>query len=336
MSDSEDIPQNIILYRSNRAYLCHYDADKRSHGYSQMKNILGVTEEHDLLEVSGCLLRLAFWPTNYLWEQVDTTYYSWYERYGFATERLQQIVKGQLASHHKHETTPSNTTVRRTQRSRSRRRKLRGLENEEKMSLWLQIGLHFRCGDRSYIHGDNGEECVADTQHPHNNDHHSNPYMRMGNPYEIGLCAREVVQNHTRKLQEVLHHSLLTPTNSQEMVEHQFLSQLVTSDHDQAAIQMTNTTAFPFTFLTPHGCHIELDPSPACHEFTVLYWFLLSLSRYLIVQRIDSALPGPSSSFSRYAGIYGLQHNPFYPAKECTVPVDNLWLSRQQHGSWFC
>jgi hypothetical protein len=112
--------------------------------------------------------------------------------------------------------------------------------------------------------------------------------------------------------------------------------QYITSDNDAASAQMNQTSSYPYSFLTPQGCHIELDPSAECHVFTVTYWMMLALSHHLIVQRIDPNLLAPASSFSRYAGMYGLYHNPFRTAKECDRPIDNMILSRTQHGSWFC
>jgi hypothetical protein len=58
----------------------------------------------------------------------------------------------------------------------------------------------------------------------------------------------------------------------------------VTSDNVKAAEQMSAVVGHPYSLISPQGCHIELDPSPECHMFTVSYWFMLALSDVIITQ----------------------------------------------------
>eukprot|EP01034_Spumella_vulgaris_P039292 gene39292-48544_t len=66
--------QPLILYKSNRAYLCYYENQPLALSSEQMKADLGVQNGDDLFEVAGCMLRLAFWPTEYLWDEVNKIY----------------------------------------------------------------------------------------------------------------------------------------------------------------------------------------------------------------------------------------------------------------------
>eukprot|EP01035_Chromulina_nebulosa_P002705 gene2705-3690_t len=122
----------------------------------------------------------------------------------------------------------------------------------------------------------------------------------------------------------------------------------VTSDNIKAGEQTSKLVQHPYTLTTPQGCHIELDPSPACHMFTVSYWFMLSLSNVLVTQlmrmystsyrvslivksisgthSIDGVVDPilPSSAFSRFAGMYGLKPNPYRNLKDCDNVVSTM------------
>lgn len=129
----------------------------------------------------------------------------------------------------------------------------------------------------------------------------------------------------------------------------------ITSDSLKAAEQMSVTLGHPYALITPQGCHIELEPSPECHMFTVAYWFALSLSDVIITQVTnnlhpvipivvfhilqvlpDTALPEPSSGFSKYAGIYGLKPNPFRIGKDCGRIVPTKESGVVHSGNWWC
>ena len=102
------------------------------------KDILGVSDTDDLYEVAGCLMRLALWPTEYLWSLVSDIY--------------QQV----------------NVSV-----------------------PLYQVATHFRCGDNKF-------SCKFD---PNN----KSPYQSalypfgVGNPIQLGECARQVITNSSRK-----------------------------------------------------------------------------------------------------------------------------------------
>jgi hypothetical protein len=62
----------IIKYRSNRANLCVW-TNKQKSQYNWHLDSLGVTGETDLIEVVGCLSRLALWPTTLLWNELKSS-----------------------------------------------------------------------------------------------------------------------------------------------------------------------------------------------------------------------------------------------------------------------
>ena len=65
-----DVPQRVVKYRSNRAFLCRWvikQALYRNSGLARM----GITAQTDLFEAAGCMLRLAMWPTERLWKALD-------------------------------------------------------------------------------------------------------------------------------------------------------------------------------------------------------------------------------------------------------------------------
>ena len=102
------------------------------------------------------------------------------------------------------------------------------------------------------------------------------------------------------------------------------------SDNEMASMQMNTTLGLPYSIVSPQGCHVEMDVSKQCHMFTVTQWFMLALSDVLVTQE------GIPSSFSRYAGIYGLKPDPFRNGKHCGAIETTMELSRKPMSNWFC
>lgn len=111
----------------------------------------------------------------------------------------------------------------------------------------------------------------------------------------------------------------------------QFLMTFIASDNEKSAKQMGSACGYKYEMFTSKGCHIERDSSKACHDFTVSQWFILAMSNSLVAQ-FEQA---PTSSFSRYAGVYGLKDDPFHKAQDCSLST-NMHLSRVQQSNWFC
>ena len=121
-----------------------------------------------------------------------------------------------------------------------------------------------------------------------------------------------------------------------EVLRAQFLSFFIASDNSISAQQIKEVTKYSHTLTSPPGCHVELTPTWECLSLTLAYWFMMSFSRHLSTQIVNEFTPAPESSFSRYAGIYGLRTDPFRSGKFCHKTINTFELSRKQHNNWFC
>lgn len=330
-----------ILYRSNRCYLCYYDNNKGSAANIQMRDILGVNETSNLYEVAGCMMRLAMWPTETLWQEV-----------------------GKQLNAFENTLAPSA----RRQRRRLRTRRM-GESKLAAVSGVVQVGMHFRCGDKSYIKkGGYDHMCVYNEEDSEDN---KKALFPLGNPYSMGVCARRALHSYLtaeligpanganrdsryRSASEVYELTSDASANASmpvtdttqlaadnpspahiseaDLSEHTDSLNMgfVASDNEMASMQMNLTLGLPHSIVSPQGCHVEMDASKACHMFTVSQWFLLGLSDILITQE------GIPSSFSRYAGIYGLKTDPFRNGKHCGSVETTMELSRKPMSNWFC
>jgi hypothetical protein len=68
-----DTPHKVVKFRSNRAYICRWNIKRDVVSAEHLKLTLGVTDETDLFQVGGCMLRLAMAPTEKLWEAIDVS-----------------------------------------------------------------------------------------------------------------------------------------------------------------------------------------------------------------------------------------------------------------------
>ena len=90
----------------------------------------------------------------------------------------------------------------------------------------------------------------------------------------------------------------------------------IASDSTESAAQIATNIHWPNTVVSPPGCHIDYDPTPQCAVQTIAAWFALAVSDYQVVQSYsDAGTRYASSSFARYAMIYGLRPEAvFFPA----------------------
>ena len=65
-----DYPHKTIIISINRAYLCRWAELIHIDAYQQLLQ-LGITNNSNLYEVAGCMLRQILWPTKSLWDAVD-------------------------------------------------------------------------------------------------------------------------------------------------------------------------------------------------------------------------------------------------------------------------
>jgi hypothetical protein len=208
--ENGDVPQPIILLRSNRVYLCRYDRNPETAAFQEMKALLGENATTtNLYEASGCMLRLALWPTQQLWKDTDKSYF-------------EDIYSKILTGDHVFNYNSRRRTLLRSSGDEivhsPRPRKSKRLKGRRSLKFDLvdsvtpfednvfyppspfvpvfhQIGIHFRCGDRSYSGAHSEWDCIYDPAHPSNND-----MLTLGNPFLLGSCGKEIVHNYTLKL----------------------------------------------------------------------------------------------------------------------------------------
>jgi hypothetical protein len=231
----------------------------------------------------------------------------------------------------------------------------------------FQIGLHFRCGDRSYIsHGGFDEACV----HDENSDAERSEtgHMVYGSPVEIAECTKKVLLKYGEAFFKKHHHHLISKDvttdilidnvlmeyeklnkdnannnnyhnnnrlNISSLLNESFMQSsmlVIASDNDKSSMQMQRISQHPHALISPQGCHIEMDASSECQTLTVSYWFLLSLSDVIVTH----GSVNPISAFSRYAAIYGFRYEKLRLAKSCEVNYYTLKTARNMQGNWFC
>jgi hypothetical protein len=385
-----DVGQPQILYRSNRAYLCFYRNHPLSVAATQLREMLSggrgfngkVKDEQQLhfesanwFEVAGCMLRLVLWPTDTLWAEVDINFAMF-----AAAHNLDPLLR---SFHSDNSASPDNNNYNNNNSNDvgGNQQQVVNNDNDKERSSghhqhqqqhdqqqqrpFFQLGMHFRCGDRSYIQHGGDSECVFRAG--------NEAAFPTGNAVGLGLCGKEVIRNQTEWLMQqhrtIVYNDHNKDINNKDIVKDdtdkepnrlrqrrrnkeggndhdvdktlssvlpQFMMTFVASDSDAAGEQMGRTAAFPFAMHSPKGCHVEMDSSVACHTFTATQWFLLSLSDVLVTQTLPSH--APTSSFSRYAGIYGLKKDPFRNGNgiECSASLPSNQLHLLQQSNWFC
>lgn len=373
--DDGDLSQPIIRFKSNRAYLCHWEKNKNVLAHTQIRQALGITKKTDLFEVAGCLTRLVLWPTDELWRATDEIY----------NELDRSMSEGRSSKDSIKKPKKKRSKKKSKRKSKKAKRRLMAVSDSDALYTEadsssndetvitnantsyfkhpvFQIGLQFRCGDRwsytgYYNYGFGGKitdvvknegysehACVFDVD-GENSPEEKSYYMNAGNPYGIGLCGKKLLDKYTTRRIEnkVSMDGTMDVGFSREDDEDSSRHTLlyVTSDNVKSSEQMNQTASHPSTLICPQGCHIEMEPTIECFTFTTAHWFILSLSD-LIVTQTFTKYNLPTSAFSRFAGIYGLKansrgNNPFYSGKTCDDEFfSSAYISRMPQGNWFC
>ncbi len=154
----------VVKVRGNRSYLCRWamkadlsmkqelhdvfgiyshawEADVASSSLKRPVRGLSGTEDTDLYEIGGCLLRLGLWPTERLWTELD----NWLEMQGF--DSLYQGYQGSTSTSSSSASDAGGTGKR---RRRSLSKNTEKADDNRKTKPLFQIGMHFRCGDSSF------------------------------------------------------------------------------------------------------------------------------------------------------------------------------------------
>ena len=306
--DSGDSNMDSIRLRGNRVYLCRWNRNPGLQSHSDLIKYFSPnnsSEELDLIEISGCILRTVLWPTETLWKYVEEA---------LLTHELDLKRRGVITH----------------------------------LIKWnYLITTHFRCGDLSYKHGQLYEsacihsEVIQQINHPNGSiekiynlpPHSESAYMGYGTPLDLARCVKEVITNHSTTNETSFTHHLQPRTHELHPILH------IASDNIGAASQINETLHISDTFLSPAGCHVDLDSTHECGRLTATYFLIMSLSNIIITQTsksVDDNFVFPVSAFSRYAGIYGLRKDVFRDGMHCNIIQPTKKLGNVQHGNWFC
>jgi hypothetical protein len=326
---TESVKQSIIKLRSNRCYLCKWMVQGRP-ASQQIRNILGIDESSNLYEVGGCLLRLAMWPTDFLFSklgellkmELNPLVGSYDEALMLQSTQESRVPEvNAINIHHLHSHRHHHFTM-------------------HQHHLPILIGVHFRCGDWGYIKGRSYDTTCKHDPTKNASDYKQlgeSDYMRFGTPVDIGRCAREIISNISQSFSDFqltspsvastnIPRRLLELANSLNVVLH------VASDNPGSAAQMKEYADFNRSFTSPFGCHVDRDATRECTETTITYWMLLAMSDFIVTQVENGR---PISGFSRFAGIYGLKGDSFVTAIGCELSSFQQ-MGWQASGNWVC
>ena len=168
-SIDKDFLEDVVDYVSNRAYICLWERYPSHNHHKLFREMIKSTTDDktddkntpDLYEISGCLLRLALWPTDYMWTM------------------LAQYYKD-LNPLHYHYDKKDNKIIMQDHKFNDRI-----ISNE----FPYQIAINIRCGDHSF--GDKRVKCNHDPLGQGN---------RLGQTYwleqDISECAKKIIATH--------------------------------------------------------------------------------------------------------------------------------------------
>ena len=321
--DDGDVSQPIIKLRGNRAYLCRWmlHTDIKPH-----KDLLklGITENSDLYEVGGCLLRLAMWPTDMLFNEVfemrkrvfpnsinqnhlNNDYLGLDYQIG-AHFRCGDIAFGNVNSERICKFSPGDTEdgamakgtppqfgqcIRQIISEKEKLKKLY-LENIQLSHELLEVSSK----------------------------------LNLPPPIITNYSVEATRYNDLRIRVLISSDSLVSAAQINETMTH------TTTTTSKSSISLYDTvdSSKIAVGVFPKGCHIQFDKSFECFLETTTQWFLLSFSNAIITQ--SEINQTPSSAYSRYAGIYGLHKDVIKDGKLCTNTMPQFELSRSKQGNW--
>jgi len=251
---NSDVEQHSILLRGNRAYICKWATHPELPAHQQLiDNGFDLSSNGDLFEQAACLLRLAMWPTEYLWDNVRE-------------EIRKEIVEAMNGGD------PLPTV---------------------EDFVGFRIGAHFRCGDYSYIHADSyADACVHDVDglHPHEESPYmrfGTPWDvgRCANAVIQNYTFDHNHHNHHNHHKNTKRH--LRSSSSYDKIRKLVESKIhlyIASDSHSASVQINTAANYSKSAISPHGCHVEMDQSEGCQTETIVFWLLLAMSDVMITQ----------------------------------------------------
>lgn len=329
----------VIKYYGNRSYLCRW-LIKPSLGMRQeLAETLDMHMGSDLYEMAGCMLRLAMWPTERLWEALDESLDAQLSNMDFNIENMVNV------------SSSSNGDA----------------SNYKAVATSKQVGFHFRCGDTSFTAAAGGlpnPECFIDPSGkvPWKGTGFSDDHS-MDSPLDAAQCGRQILLSLASPTHPVSPaaspHPDFALTSGSILDSHAVSAQqangvlaYIASDNGDSSRQINSTLNWGFTIKPPDACHMDLQKNSLCTLMTSLHWFMLSLSDVIVMQalikpaesvysnspetaHISDDEPAPISAFSRYAAIYSLSGPVIRYGRGCRS-ANTTQLSYQTHGNWVC
>lgn len=319
----------VIKYYGNRSYLCRWLIKASLGMRSELAKTLDMHVGSDLYELGGCLLRLAMWPTERLWEALDESLDA---QFSLSDTFASVVSKSDISA----ASTSTSGVVPTTK----------------------QVGFHFRCGDSSFTAAAGGApnpECYLDPSGkiPWKGTGFSDDHS-MDSPLDAAQCGRQILTSQAQNT------PVLGTSSAVGGAEHRFVSAqqahgvlaYIASDNGDSSKQINSTLNWGLTIKPPDACHMDLQKNTLCTLMTSLHWFMLSLSDVIVMQalikpgesvysnspetaHLSDDEPAPISAFSRYAAIYSLSDHVIRYGKGCRT-ANTTQLSYQTHGNWVC
>jgi hypothetical protein len=318
----------VLKYYGNRSYLCRWVIKPSLGLRDEVARLLDMKDGADLYETSGCLLRLAMWPTEHLWRALD------------------ESLEVQFSE--SYTTLPSNGVPAVDSQDRT---KVTPVVTSQ------QVGFHFRCGDSSFTAAAGAApnpECYFDTTGavPWKGTAFSDDHS-MDSPIDEAKCGKQILEaSYDAAASGGASVAVQGAVPSKQGDTQRGVLAYIASDNPDSSRQINSTLDWPFTIKPPQACHMDITKSQHCTLTTSLHWFMLSLSDAIVMQalikppasvysngpetaHIKDDEPAPISAFSRYAAIYSLSKNVIRYGVGCRS-ANTTALSYQTHGNWVC
>lgn len=353
--DYGDANQPIIKYRTNRAYLCKWMNNAEVPVYNDLVS-MGIKPEDDMMEVAGCALRLAMWPTANMWRELEALIYA--DVYakanispaaGLLSQQSSSVLpdaESILKPESQLQTQSKNNRRMHTEHEHQHQHHHEGPEG-------FIVSAHYRCGDVSFVHKNEGYDSQCRYHPDESFDHGMTPYLlEVGTPVELARCVSEILVNHTRDAPPM---TGFTRLGRRRRLLRQYSNNMrglnrgslevggnaavifpllyVASDNQGSADQIVEEAKYDHSYVASSSCHVELDKSAACFLHTVTHWMVMVMSDAIVTQASSDV---PVSGFSRFAAIYGLRGDTIKTAQRCGNSLTRHEQAKLQIGNWWC
>ena len=328
--DDGDVPQPHIKLRGNRAFFCKWATHPELVASKEFFHVIapiGVKsyEAINLMEVAGCMTRLALWPTELLWQFVSDSLEA-----HMGHESVKRHSKLQVGTHFRcgdlsYTKGQDNWCIHDTDGS-----------NPHEESTYMGAGNPAQIG-----------QCAADLARMYSNRFVETRLSDalIGNILSSRLLSQprgyhnktRHLLRHRKLISQALEKTLNTVDNNEKHEDEEEKKEIllyIASDNVGSAQQINSTANLPLTMISPKGCHVEMDPSFDCQKTTIGFWLILAASDVIVTQ--TDLTGSPISAFSRYAALYGLKGDSLRDARDCSNVKPLYTIGRKWTGNWFC